>query len=32
LPIFLADDDWHLFMAILGDVVERCKWECQPIV
>ena len=25
----LADDDRHLFVAILGDVVERFKWECR---
>jgi REP element-mobilizing transposase RayT len=29
MPIFLADDDRHLFMAILGDVVKRFDWECR---
>ena len=29
LPIFHTDDDRHLFMAILGDVVKRYAWECR---
>jgi len=29
LPIFLTDDDRHLFIAILGDVVKRYEWECR---
>jgi REP-associated tyrosine transposase len=29
MPIFLVDDDRHLFMAILGDAVTRFGWECQ---
>jgi putative transposase len=29
MPIFQADDDRLLFMAILGDVVDRFEWECR---
>jgi REP element-mobilizing transposase RayT len=28
-PIFLADDDRQLFLAILADVVKRFEWRCQ---
>lgn len=28
-PIFLADDDRRLFLAILGDVVKQFDWECR---
>jgi len=29
LPVFVDDDDRHLFLAILGDVVKRFEWECR---
>jgi REP element-mobilizing transposase RayT len=29
MPTFLGDDDRHLFLAILGDVVERFDWRCE---
>jgi REP element-mobilizing transposase RayT len=29
MPIFLADDDRDLFLAILGDVVKRFEWRCH---
>jgi REP-associated tyrosine transposase len=29
MPIFLGDDDRHLFLAILGDVVTRFEWSCR---
>jgi putative transposase len=29
MPIFLGDDDRHLFLAVLGDVVRRFHWRCE---
>jgi REP element-mobilizing transposase RayT len=29
MPIFVDDDDRHLFLAILGDVIRRFEWECR---